>query len=1327
MAEYVRQTNKFLLRGMNITLPGDRLGPEWAQLIFNLRSYRIGEWQQRPGLTEIADVDPGAAAAIYFERRITDPTTNTFRRIVGTADGNVYVDDAAHTTYSLADNGYDGEPLASVMVRPDRSPKPYMLIANGAKNSKFDTLGNRTNWGLPSPTAEPIAELATPVYKVIDDCDSAAGFTVTNGVASLQTRVSGTIDQILYDSGTSGWACIAPDAMDDNWQEGMRLTFATNPETAQIESVYPEIKATTVQAIIYDSGSTGLCTIQSAIPTLGLERNMLLQLNTELVRVLSVTQGLDGIPSFRCSTVGTISAGDTITGFRSFRIFLANVHAAGETISDSYVQLAVAGAGLATLSKVGALDLSATDVGDQRPIQPSDYVHLSIRTADFALITEIQIQFDVDASTNTFTDNYYFKSIRQPDLLAAYKQTASSLTAQQQELQRQQIDDYRRQQLEAERAGFEDGSIGIGGIFGGAFEDIKREAIARIDAELAGSFTSQSGQGALSSPAVGGDTQWTELFIPISEFQRVGSDTTRGWKDVAAFQITVNATDIVNVGLDALWIGGTYGPDFSLGETFTPAADIPVTGYKYIYRFRNTETGSTSGFSPPSRSPLLPRRDGISVTGDTGYTDTQADVCDYFRIGGTLGDWHYVGTAQVGNLTFVDIIPDDVAVRNPIADFNHFKPWVTSDLPKSGTADVVGTTLVIQTGDNFNLDYLRGNQIIVGNRLYSFYSKPLSTTVVELNESAGVQTSVEWQMPDPSMENQPLPFTFGPFGGSTLGEFVFGLGDPLNPGYLYWCKGNNPEAATDTGYLELSNPSEPLVGGTVLDGIAYVWSDRRSWRILPSYQGGQTGAGAEFYSAETAMGKGLASPWALAAGDQLYFVAWDGIYASRGDAVTSLTDESLRPIFRQDGQEISGAPYQTLASISFAPTDLADLYLTYSKDGLYFGYRGVDANLYDLYYSFLTQGWVRDFHLDRGPSRIVREEGPQVDEVLYCRDDGILFEYDSTSGLDGVNPIPCGFISREEDFGDTRTQKRLGDFIVDLDNPVNTVSVSLQFNNNTSDLALTPISTTTGRERIIKDVETGDGRIIRSVAVSLSWNSIDGLPTKLYEWQPAALLKAENISLRATDWDDGGYKGAKWLQGMRIIGDTYNDTKYLEVQYDGGQTADTFSIQLDGERTVARAWPPVVAHQMRLIGQNVSPEVDWNLLDLEWIWEPEPESVTHWEMQFSSMDLPGFYHVREVLIAHRSTSDITMTVYVDDVSTDVYTIPAGGAGVRDKVYLPLVARKGKLYKFRFTATEGFALYLKDIEVRAKAWGQDGPYQIFRPFGDATRSNGGARI
>jgi len=261
--DYVSSSNKLLLRGMNITMPGDRLGPEWAQSLRNVRCYRVGEWRQRPGFTQIADVDGGVAEAILYGKRINNSNAGTFRRLVGTTGGKVYVDDAAHTAFSLADSGYSAEPYSSVISRPDRSPLPYLFLANSARLGKFSTNGTRTNWGLSAPIVPLTAELARNVYKVIDDCDSATGFTGTGGVASLQSRVMAVaISQILYDSGTTGWACVAPASMDESWQEGMFVTTSAAAESVIIESIYPAIASTTIASILYDSGTSGPCTIQ---------------------------------------------------------------------------------------------------------------------------------------------------------------------------------------------------------------------------------------------------------------------------------------------------------------------------------------------------------------------------------------------------------------------------------------------------------------------------------------------------------------------------------------------------------------------------------------------------------------------------------------------------------------------------------------------------------------------------------------------------------------------------------------------------------------------------------------------------------------------------------------------------------------------------------------------------------------------------------------------------------------------------------------------------------------------------------------------------------
>lgn len=1309
MAEYVRQSNKLLLRGMNITLPGDRLGMEWAQLLRNLRSYRIGEWRQRPALH--AEFDTGSGSPVLWLGRLNSPSAGTSKLLAATQGGQVFDDSG-----SLLDSSYGAQGYSAAVARPDASPNPFVLLANATRQSKFDVNGARTEWGLAAPNPEPIAEIELPAFATVNECVNSAGFAATNGAVSTQARVSSTISYILYDVGTSRWACCAPAAMDQSWQEGMYVDLAT--ETVIVSRVFPAIADTTVESIAYDSGSTGQCCVQLSVPTLGLQRDMLLLLNGEPVRVLSVTQGLDGVPSFRCSTVGTVAAGDAVTGLRSFRAVFSLPHLAGDTLQANFVQLACSGAGLSAVSKVEAHDLSQTTNTYVRPMQPDDFVHISFFVNDWALVTELQLQFDVDATSNDFAHNYYFKSIRPPDLQVAIDQSGSSLTAQQQEIQRQQID-----ALSAERQQLIDsmGSQGgTGSFFGVEADRLRQQQIDQIDAQLAGMFLSPTGDGSLSSPGTSGMGQWTELKIPIKEFERVGSDSTRGWQNVAAFQVTANVTAAVDIGIHSLWIGGTFGPDFQAGQVYTPNAQVPTAGLNYVYRFRNTQTGSCSPFSPPMRSPVYPHREGVLIRGDAAYADPQADVCDYFRIGGTLGNYHYVGTAPVNDLTLLDTIDDSVAVRNEIAQFDRFKPWPTVDLPQSGTCDVVGTSVTIVTGA-LDTRYTRNNIIIVDGRAYTFYSAPASSTQVQLNESAGTLTGVTWEIPNPQKEGTPLPVVFGPYGGGQSGEFWFGLGDTTNPGYLYYTLGNDPEACSDAGYLELSSPNEPLIGGTILDGIIFVWSVDRSWRVLPSFEGGQSGAGSLFYAQETAMGKGLASPWGVAAGDQLYWVAWDGVWSSRGDAIQSLTDESLSPLFRREGTEAGGGPWQGLAPISFAQADLRYLSLTYSKDGLYLTYLGTDGGFYNLYYSFLTQGWINDT-FPQALTRLVREEGDAVDAVLAGSTDGKAWSFDSGSSLDDGQPLQCVFDSREELWNDTRAQKLVGDVMVDCAPGGNTLIASLQVDNGSGSVALASITGTT-RNQTLLDINSGGGWLARTAGLLLSWQTLDGCFTYLYEWQPSALIKPESADRRATDWDYGGYMGNKWLQGVRITCDTYGQLKSFRVETDGAFNFVQLTTLTLGEQTVAFSWTPGTTHQMRLVGED---DLPWRIMRIEWIWEPEPELARYWDPQVTSLDQQGFSHIRDVLIAHRSFADVFMFVDWDDGGEDSYLIPSS-AGERAKTYLPLQAKKGKVVNFRFFSAEPCSLYLKDCEVRTKSWGLGQPYQVFRPFGDLTRENGGARI
>lgn len=1298
---YDRKPQLATLRGMNITLPGDRLSNEWCQLLRNLRSYRIGEWRQRPGLR--MEFDTGSNDPILWLKRLNNELAGTHKLFAATEAGEIYDE-----TGALIDSDYGSLGYSSVVARPDASPQPYLFVANSDRQSKIDVNGSRTNWGLPAPTAEPQLELELPAFAVTDQCNSTAGFASSGGALTAPSRVSTTIQYILYDTIVGRWACCAPASMDENWQEGMFVDVSgTTPGTVIVERVFPAIANTTVQAVAYDSGTNGPCCVQLAVPTLGLQRDMLLLLNGEPVRVLSVTEGPNGIPSFRCSTVGTLTAGDAVVGLRSFRAVFTNNHVAGDTLTATYVQLAVAGAGIATVSKTGTYDLSQTTNTYVRPMQPDDFIHISLRVGDWSVVTEIQLQFDCNASSASFTDNYFFKSIRPPDLQTAIAQSGSSLTAQQQQIQREQIDQYTP-----------DSSQGF-------VYDYDRSPLTQDYNKLreeGWGFISPTGQGPLSSPGVGGTAQWTELKIPLKEFERVGSDGTRGWQNIGAFRITVNSTGAVDVGIDSIWIGGTFGPDFAIGALTGPKNQSPTGGLNYIYRFRNTQTGSTSAFSPPSRSPVYPHREGVLVRGDAAYSDGQADVCDYFRIGGTLGEYHYVGTAPVNDLTLLDTIDDSAAVRNEIAEFDRFQPWPVTDLPQSGVCDVIGTTVLITSG-TLDLNYTRFNQIIIGGNTYSFYTKPGSTTTVQLNETAGYQTAVSWQMPNPTIEGEPLPVTFGPYSGGVGGEFLFGLGDERNPGYLYYTIGNDPESASDAGYLEISSPNEPLVGGTILDGIIYVWSSARSWRILPSFSGGQSGAGGLFYAQVTAMGKGLAGSWALAVGDQLYWVAWDGVWESKGDAIQSLTADSLAPLFKRDGTYIEGGPFQGLYPISFDPADLRWLSLTYSKDGLYLTYRGIDGGFYNLVFSFATQGWSVDSYV-QDVHRFYRAEGEGVDELFAGAANGIVYLFDAAVSLDDGEPIGCAFIGRAEDWGDTRAQKLVGDNMIDCAPGGNTLTGSLQTDNATGSVALQPPTFTgTDREQFVFDLNDGGGWLARNVALSLTWDTVADSLTRLYEWQPAALRKPEFTQLRATDWDNAGVMGNKWLQGVRITCDTYEQLKTFRVETDGAFTFADLSVVTKGEQTVAFSFPPGTTHQMRLVGND---DLPWRIMEIEWIWEPEPELAQYWHTQFTALDQQGYMHIRDMLVAIRSTSDVFMFISWDEEVEDSYTLPSTG-GERQKIYVPVLAKKGKVAHFRFFGVSPFSVYLNDAEVRVKSWGLGAPYKVVHPFGDLAHTNGGARI
>ncbi|MDQ3803275.1 MAG: hypothetical protein M3416_05410 [Acidobacteriota bacterium] len=1174
---YKALKRKFLLRGLDLSRPVDALEQGYFPILKNVRSRTDGVIEPRPGFSAVNSV--AVAAAIHSVRRLNDdvgPTLSTplqaYARILG-AGTKLYSDNSAHNAFSEIDTGYSGDPLSMIPHRPEQSPQPWMYVYDSARQRKVRVDGTDHAIGIQTPTTPPSVALAGPAFKTIDDFTGgdavtaptgwSAGGAAAGALTNPDRLAAVGIAHILYDSGTTGWALVSPDSMADIIA-GMLVTMSANTETVPVKSVHKAVTSTTIDTISYDSGANGLCTIKLAAPTAELALNSMLRNSTrsENVRVLSVTYGPDGVPSFRCSTSATFAAGDTIAGLDAFRAHFSNNHTDAETLSTKTLQLIISGSGVTYAERTTSVDLSSVS---SRPVLPDDEVVIQLQVSDPSKVTSLQIQLDVDRSANDFTKNYYFAEFRASDLTPAVLQTSTLLTAQQRAAQRRAVEIAARQG----RRSYED--------IGGGLPVFDPPDIVPEDEPEAG----QTATGA---------SQWSTLRVKVKDFERAGSDSSRGWKDVVRVRISANVTAGVTLKADSWHVTGTRGLDSSGG--------VP---YLWRYRYRAKETGAPSPWSPPVREGFDARRDGAVLT--PAYSaDAQADKIDWIRYGGSLTAWHYVGTSANSG-TFADDLPDDAVVRLPLvtedtrADgretltgFDSFVPWPVVDSPKSGTCNVKGTEVAWASGDSFSTAWVRGTQIIINGVPHNLYANPASTTKLSLEKSAGSQTGVSFFLPDPIKEGQPLSAVFGPYGNGFSGSFFFGVRE----GTLYWANGNNPDSCHKSNQLEITGGSETLMNGGVYDGIPYVLSDRRM------YQLGRAGDG--FAASEVANSKGLFARWAVCFGPMIWFLGDDGrVYESQGGQPREISG-ALGPLLPHDGQA-------GVAVNGIAPPDLAQtskLRFAYADGSLFFDFQDTSGSLRTLEYvvgAITDQGATEGAWLyhDYTPDALTHydEEGRGVNSVLVGGSDGKLYQVGGSS--DAGTAVACQVRTPSLDAGDPRARKTWGDALLDFDAASQTFTVQPGFDGHATTLpASSPTNAARGQSVI--DHNAGEGQLARSASLDITWSS--AAAPKLYGWEHSYLAEPEDTFKRATEYGDAGHPGDKRVVAVTIRANTGGAARTVQVQYDGGTVAQTLTVSHNGERSSTFELTPFNAKLLRLLPTDSN---SWSLEEPVWHFEKLPE------------------------------------------------------------------------------------------------------------------------
>lgn len=252
--------------------------------------------------------------------------------------------------------------------------------------------------------------------------------------------------------------------------------------------------------------------------------------------------------------------------------------------------------------------------------------------------------------------------------------------------------------------------------------------------------------------------------------------------------------------------------------------------------------------------------------------------------------------------------------------------------------------------------------------------------------------------------------------------------------------------------------------------------------------------------------------------------------------------------------------------------------------------------------------------------------------------------------------------------------------------------------------------TANGRRYLHLTFLAGRGHVFRFTAIdnnpgllySHKWY-LDPEPSEQSNWN-------QNYSVEGTLAD-------KWFKAFLFETDTFGLSKQVTVELDG-VVVDTLNVQTTGRKVVQLTLTTQkLGRVLRVYPTDGNPSRPYTIVP---IFDVEPYKLNRWETQETDHDLAGFHSLIDAQITLRSSADVLLTIstYVNQLGTiltDPYTIPSTN-GVKDKRYVPFLARKGTLYKYLFTSAADFHLHQEESSVRIQPWGSEQMLDA-HPFGN----------
>lgn len=1189
---YQKDSVKFICKGISTSIAQDIIPEGFFSYLENTRVITEGSIRARPKVDIIGNLNPVVGDLVHSIKKLIDKSSSLQTYIVG-AGTKLY--SGSLSIPNLIESGFSGEPLSIIEFRPEEAIAAYLYVADKLKFRRVgvDNISNPV--GIDPPLSAVTIEVDKPQRKVIDECGAGTlASWVNGGSAGAPTnvnRVNTTITAIVLDGALPNFCSIIPASFQPAIQVGAQLRLG-GTEDIFVEGVYKGLinsGVCTIASIKYESGVNGKCIIDLSVPITGLEVGSILYINSsEYVRVLDVITGVNGSVSVKVSSVGTFAVGNTVLGVASFRTYITLNHIAAEAIATDAIKTTIGASGLSTLTRVANFDFTNTA---NRGLGDNDFFHISLLSSDASQIEEIQIQADFDISTNDYLHNWFSYAVRVNDLLSAVELAAPTLTVQQQVINRQEV--YNRY-LSTKYMDYR--------------ADIDYPYIEPYNPYDGGYVENNPTQPITSDGQMNlGDSQWTEILVPFRDFQRNGSDISRGWKDIKSIQVSIKTKGAVDVYIDSIWVGGGY----ELDSVDNKGNVVP---YRYMARYRESKTKVVSNWSPINREGVASFRNRhlLSIPNSS---DSRVDRKDYARIGGANSEFRILGTSLNDGSKFTDDISDFSLRDNPLAlritnadnigDRDYFRPFAILDLPKKGTCNIQGNILTVVSGDQLKTDYALGTRILINNVLNTFYTQPTSVTQVELEDNVGTLTGVPFEIKEPLRTGQPLPIVFGVFGLGNSGLVLFGAGDINAAGTLYWLDPNSPDTQSDTNRLEITPPSEPIIGGCMYDGYPFIWTNKRSYMIVPSVN--ENGI-LTFTARENANSTGLASKNTLCvAEDAIYYLRRDltGIDKVQGNGnPVSITDAVLANLFVQNGKLPTN--YTPNNFITVYPPDFVNHLdkqrLRYANGLLFYRYVNILGNAECLVYDIKGQRWIsRDTYINNNIDAIV-EDNNEGDYRILLGLAGQIGSYLDTGTYE--NAVKASIITAQRNQGSIRIQKDYREAVVDLIRGIVGAATTTRFGYNNNTLYETPPD-------IIGDGNLGRGLIIRDIDENAknisSYLIMDlGKDIEIFGIEYSFVPRPEYIFLRPTDFFYGEGLGDKYFTTV-IIKTTTSGPKNIKIETDDGVLSSIITINHNTEQVIAYPFGPLVAHGVRIIPQD---NVQWTEPEVTWIYEPYPEYVS---------------------------------------------------------------------------------------------------------------------